>query len=135
MKVFKFGGASVKSAAAVRNIVGIVGDYPDDDLIIVISAMGKSTNALEKYHNSCYHHKADAAEHLEQLKRYHLDIIDEGCGIGRSLGEYPFTRWSVAADGVSEYASLQTVVVHLVLDLHEEVLEERVGAEAAGDCE
>lgn len=77
MKVFKFGGASVKSAAAVRNIVDIVGSYPDDDLIVVISAMGKSTNALEKYLDACFHQKADATEHLEKLKRYHLDIIDE----------------------------------------------------------
>ena len=77
MKVFKFGGASVKSADAVRNIANIVGRYPDDDLVIVISAMGKSTNALERYHDACYHQKADAAQHLEKLKRYHLDIMGE----------------------------------------------------------
>ena len=77
MKVFKFGGASVKSADAVKNIVDIVERYPDDDLIIVISAMGKSTNALERYHDACYHQKAEAAQHLEQLKRYHLDIMDD----------------------------------------------------------
>ena len=77
MKVFKFGGASVKNAAAVRNIADILGRYPADDLIVVISAMGKSTNALERYHDACYRRQPDAAESLEQLKRYHLDIMGE----------------------------------------------------------
>ena len=43
MKVFKFGGASVKDAEGVRNLASIVKGFPDD-LIIVISAMGKMTN-------------------------------------------------------------------------------------------
>jgi aspartate kinase len=77
MKVFKFGGASIKSADAVKSIVDILGSFPADDLIIVISAMGKSTNALERYHDACYHQRADAAQHLEQLTRYHLDIMHE----------------------------------------------------------
>ena len=72
MKVFKFGGASVKSADAVKSIVDILGRYLADDLIIVISAMGKSTNALERYHDACYHQRADAAQHLERLRRYNL---------------------------------------------------------------
>ena len=46
MKVFKFGGASVKDAAAVRNVASIVARYPDE-LTIVVSAMGKTTNLLE----------------------------------------------------------------------------------------
>jgi aspartate kinase len=48
MKVFKFGGASVNSADRVRNLGKIVKQYPDEKLLIVISAMGKTTNALEK---------------------------------------------------------------------------------------
>ena len=47
MKVFKFGGASVKDAAGVRNLAAIVQNYPDQ-LVIVVSAMGKTTNALEE---------------------------------------------------------------------------------------
>lgn len=77
MKVFKFGGASIKSADAVKSIADILGRYPADDLIIVISAMGKITNALERYNDACYHQKAYAAEHLAQLRRYHLDIMHE----------------------------------------------------------
>ena len=77
MKVFKFGGASVKDAVAIKSIVDIISKYPNEDLIIVISAMGKSTNALEKYHHACYHQTSEATEHLEQLKQYHLNIINE----------------------------------------------------------
>ena len=48
MKVFKFGGASVKDAAGVRNVAEVVKRYGLDDLVIVVSAMGKTTNALEE---------------------------------------------------------------------------------------
>jgi aspartate kinase len=48
MKVFKFGGASVKDAAAVRNVESILNLFNQESLIVVVSAMGKTTNALEK---------------------------------------------------------------------------------------
>lgn len=48
MKVFKFGGASVKDAEGVRNVARVLGRFPDDDLVVVVSAMGKTTNALEE---------------------------------------------------------------------------------------
>ncbi|MGV3636014.1 MAG: aspartate kinase, partial [Flavobacteriales bacterium] len=48
MKVFKFGGASVKDAAAVRNVAQVLKHFALDDLVIVVSAMGKTTNALEE---------------------------------------------------------------------------------------
>ena len=48
MKVFKFGGASVKDANAVKNVANILSLYKDEKLGIVISAMGKTTNAMEK---------------------------------------------------------------------------------------
>ena len=47
MKVYKFGGASVKDAAGIRNLANIVSAEPDN-LVIVVSAFGKTTNALEK---------------------------------------------------------------------------------------
>jgi aspartate kinase len=48
IKVFKFGGASVKDAASLQNVVEIVQRFPDDKLVIVASAMGKTTNGLEE---------------------------------------------------------------------------------------
>ena len=47
MRVFKFGGASVKDEAGVRNVAAVLGRFEHDDLVIVVSAMGKTTNALE----------------------------------------------------------------------------------------
>jgi aspartate kinase len=46
MQVFKFGGASVKDAAAIKNLAEIVARYKEDKLLIVVSAMGKTTNGL-----------------------------------------------------------------------------------------
>ncbi|HNR54483.1 MAG TPA: aspartate kinase, partial [Flavobacteriales bacterium] len=48
MKVFKFGGASVKDAGGVRNVAEVLKHYALDDLVVVVSAMGKTTNALEE---------------------------------------------------------------------------------------
>lgn len=48
MKVFKFGGASVKDAEGVRNVANVLAHFPKDDLLVVVSAMGKTTNALEE---------------------------------------------------------------------------------------
>ena len=47
MIVFKFGGASVKDADAVRNVCNIIRGYESNQLVVVVSAMGKTTNALE----------------------------------------------------------------------------------------
>ena len=47
MKVFKFGGASVNSADAVRNMATIVKEHTTEPLVVVVSAMGKTTNNLE----------------------------------------------------------------------------------------
>ena len=48
MKVFKFGGASVKDADSVRNMASIIQQNQDTPLVVIVSAMGKMTNALER---------------------------------------------------------------------------------------
>lgn len=77
MLVFKFGGASVKSADAVRNIVNILQRYKDDKIVVVVSAMGKTTNALERV-IECYSGKKEKelAGEYDQLRKYHLDIVN-----------------------------------------------------------
>jgi aspartate kinase len=77
MKVFKFGGASVKNADAVKNIITILERFPNDKLVVVISAMGKSTNALEEYNEACFLQNPNAAQHLQRLQQYHREIMDE----------------------------------------------------------
>ncbi len=74
MKVFKFGGASVNSIDRVKNLASIVLENSDNNLVIIISAMGKTTNALEKVAESFYRGKNDEAIQLFQLiKQQHLN--------------------------------------------------------------
>ncbi|MFA8437196.1 MAG: aspartate kinase [Marinifilaceae bacterium] len=74
MNVFKFGGASVDSAEGVRNFVKIVQNYKEE-MIIVVSAMGKMTNALEDLAHSYFHGHEDTKNRFLQIKNYHLEII------------------------------------------------------------
>ena len=75
IKVFKFGGASVSDAASVKNLVKIVELYRDDQLLIIVSAMGKMTNALEKLCLSYVYGKEDTQELLTGIKDYHEKIL------------------------------------------------------------
>lgn len=77
MKVFKFGGASVKNAEAIRNITNILQDYKSEQLLIVISALGKMTNALEDVTNAYFHQSDDLQNKLDFVKNYHLDVIND----------------------------------------------------------
>ena len=77
MKVYKFGGASVRSAEGIRNIFRIVSGV-DDDLFIVVSAMGKTTNAMEMVLD--YFMKAEhlaSLDKLAEVETYHYEIIEE----------------------------------------------------------
>lgn len=76
MKVFKFGGASVKNAEAVKNVGKIISLF-DDDLTIVISAMDKTTNALEKVVESYFNNDGKAFEHLEVVKNFHYELMNQ----------------------------------------------------------
>ena len=74
MKIYKFGGASVKDANGVRNLCEIV-KQSDDNLAVVISAMGKMTNAFELVVNSFFNHKSDVEHHIQAVVDYHEAII------------------------------------------------------------
>lgn len=73
MKVFKFGGASVNNMERIRNLGEIMQRFPNEKLLIVVSAMGKTTNALEKVVQSFYQGKKEEALLLfERVKQQHL---------------------------------------------------------------
>lgn len=76
MKVFKFGGASVKDAAGVRNVADVLRHFPDEDLLVVVSAMGKTTNALEEV-VWAYTEGRETKELTEALRRSHLSVLAE----------------------------------------------------------
>lgn len=78
MKVFKFGGASVKDAKAVKNVVEILKLFSNQKIVVVISAMGKTTNALELVVDSlCKRNKIVFDEKINEIKGYHFSILEE----------------------------------------------------------
>lgn len=86
MKVFKFGGASVSSADAVRNSVNILNMYPEKK-VLVISAMGKTTNALEVVARKYFSQDKDVWTTFQEVKAYHDGIIHELWGQKEELPE------------------------------------------------
>lgn len=76
MRVFKFGGASVSSAPAIKNVTSILEMYPGRK-VMVISAMGTTTNELELLVRAYYKKDKKMTEILQRIKTYHEQIIDE----------------------------------------------------------
>ncbi|MGI8951210.1 MAG: aspartate kinase [Chitinophagaceae bacterium] len=73
MKVFKFGGASVNTVDRIKNVTEIIRKYKNDEIIIIISAMGKTTNALEKVAEAFYENKkSEALQLFEIIKNKHI---------------------------------------------------------------
>ncbi len=75
MKVFKFGGASVNNVERIQNLAGIVKLFEKEPLVIIISAMGKTTNGLEKVAESFFAgNKEEALRLFDVVKQHHLTI-------------------------------------------------------------
>lgn len=81
MKVFKFGGASVKDAESIKNVYEVLQKVGHDDLLIVISAMGKTTNALEAVIKNYFEKSSEFHASLQEVRKYHnqilLDLFDD----------------------------------------------------------
>lgn len=75
MKVLKFGGASVNCSDGVKNLANITSNIVDNQ-IIVVSAMGKMTNELEKLTSTYFYGDASVEEVLENIESFHLNIIE-----------------------------------------------------------
>lgn len=73
MKVFKFGGASVKDAESVKNVLSVLENQGFQDCLLVVSAMGKSTNALENV-VAKYFSKQDYQSEIQGIKEFHIEI-------------------------------------------------------------
>jgi len=76
MLVFKFGGASVKDADGVVNLAHVVKKFDDNQLLIVVSAMGKTTNALEKLAKAYFEADDSLADIFDDIKKYHYAIME-----------------------------------------------------------
>lgn len=77
MKVFKFGGASVKDANGIINVHNVLQKTNANQVLIVVSAMGKTTNALEKVIKNYFDKSGQLKDSINQVKDYHFEIIAE----------------------------------------------------------
>lgn len=77
MKIFKFGGASVKDAEGVKNLAKVLSRFSNEKLLVVVSAMGKTTNALERLTKAYYFKNDDAFALLQEVKNYHYEILNK----------------------------------------------------------
>lgn len=78
MKVFKFGGASVKDAGAVRNVGKIIAHYEGEKLLVIISAMGKNTNKLEELVEAFWKNETGNKQAIiKELKDFHFNIAND----------------------------------------------------------
>ena len=77
MKVFKFGGASVKDANGVRNLAKVLQHEGIENKLVIVSAMGKMTNAFEAIINAYYNKSNDLPDKINFVEKYHLEIIND----------------------------------------------------------
>ena len=74
MKVFKFGGASVRDTSGVKNLVSVLKEVGFENTLVVVSAMGKTTNALEKIIDNYFNDSINHLDGLIELKQHHIEI-------------------------------------------------------------
>lgn len=81
MRIFKFGGASVKDADGIRNVYEVLQIAGHEDVLLVISAMGKTTNALEVVIKNYFDNPKELQASVQEIKKYHnqilLDLFDD----------------------------------------------------------
>ena len=77
MKIYKFGGASVKNAEGIKNVANIISNEQEAEILVVVSATGKTTNALESVVDACFYNKPELNELLLSVKSTHLNIVKE----------------------------------------------------------
>ncbi|SKB36985.1 aspartate kinase [Sphingobacterium nematocida] len=77
MQVFKFGGASVKSADNIKNVTSILSRYRSSELLVVVSAINKTTNKLEELTQAYYYQEKDPFALLAEVKADHFNILKD----------------------------------------------------------
>ncbi|WP_109832232.1 aspartate kinase [Reichenbachiella versicolor] len=97
MKVFKFGGASVKDAESVKNVASVIKRFCDEELVVVVSAMGKTTNALEEV-VELFFNKGDWQTKLNDIKDFHISIAQGLLPEGHELFERIESIFETIAD-------------------------------------
>lgn len=77
MKIFKFGGASVKDAESVKNVAAILDNHASDKVLVVISAMAKTTNLLENVVDAFVYKKSEMTAKMNEFADFHIKLCKE----------------------------------------------------------
>ena len=77
MKVFKFGGASIKDAEGFRNVLSILKKFSGQEIVLVVSALGKTTNALEEVVHSYFERNGNANQLLNEVREKHFNLLSK----------------------------------------------------------
>src|SRR5210317_205874 len=77
MRIFKFGGASVKDAEGVRNLLRVLEETGTEKTFLVVSAMGKTTNAMEAVVDAYFKDKSSLPRAMEAMQSFHLEVLQE----------------------------------------------------------
>ena len=77
MRIFKFGGASVKDANGVKNLITILNTLGSEKTLIVVSAMGKTTNSLELVVKNYFDNKEELQHSLNEVFTFHNNILED----------------------------------------------------------
>lgn len=75
MRIFKFGGASVKDAEGVKNLIKVLNTVGYRDTLLVVSAMGKTTNAFEVVVKNYFQNRKELQSSVQEIKKYHNSIL------------------------------------------------------------
>jgi len=100
MQVFKFGGASVKSAEAIKRVALLLKQYAPAQVAVVVSAMGKMTNALERVLQAWHTGQPEWENHLETCKQFHHEIM---CGLFPDVAHPSYARVAGLFEQLEKY--------------------------------
>ena len=106
MKVFKFGGASINTIERIQDVANIIQTFAGEKLLIIISAMGKTTNALEEVADAFYEgDKETALKLFQQIKEAHLNVLAKLNPAAKNILNDLFTEveWLLHDNPVRDY--------------------------------
>jgi len=115
MQVFKFGGASIRNVSAIRNMANIVDKYGEMPLVVVVSAMGKTTRNLESYIEAIVEGK-DGKTIIEEIRQNHLTLLNELFDPEENIFsevETLFNEWPQGVSGTENYGKFYDRIVSL----------------------
>lgn len=93
MKVFKFGGASVKDAKSVKNVASVLQRVGYNNVLVIVSAMGKTTNALENVVETYQNDPTKLKSKLQELEAFHAKIIEDLLGDEKDALIFKVRKW------------------------------------------